>query len=495
MPSLAQALQELRRIVGDTAVLSDPDELLAYEADGFYVARGVPSAVVFPTDTDQVSACVKTLRRHGIAMVPRGSGTGLAGGCVAFCGEVLISTVRMTRIESIDLANRVAVVQAGVLNLALSEAVAPPEDWKAIPPGANYRFSPDPSSQHAATIGGNAATNAGGVNTLKHGVTTNHVLGMELVLPDGEILRTRCAPLYDGIGPDLPGLLCGSEGTLGIITRLWCRLVPRPVSFRTVYGVFHSTVAACQAVSDVIASGIVPTSMEMMDGAMIKVVEDAFHYGFPTDAQALLLIEIDGIEAALDQQLATVVECCRSNGARNVEHCSDAHRRTQLWSARKRAFGAIGRLHVAYFTQDACVPRSLLPQTLAEIQRIGDRHRLRISNVFHAGDGNVHPIFFFDEADPQQVQAAMRAAADILAYCVRIGGTITGEHGVGVEKLHMMPVMFPPSTIAAFQRIKEVFDPDRQLNDGKLIPSDRLEIRLIHDWDASPATAVASATP
>jgi len=491
MASLAEALRELRGIVGEGAVLSDPDELLAYEADGFYVARGVPAAVVFPQETEQVAACVKALNRHGIGMVPRGSGTGLAGGCVAFCGEVLLSTVRMTRIESIDLANRVAVVQAGVLNLALSEAVRLPAEWTAVPKGAGYRFSPDPSSQHAATIGGNAATNAGGVNTLKHGVTTNHVLGMEVVLPDGEVLRTRSAALYDGIGPDLPGLLCGSEGTLGIITKLWCRLVPRPMNTRTVYGVFGSTVAACKAVSDVIASGIVPASMEMMDGAMIRVVEDAFHYGFPTDAQALLLIEIDGIEAALDAQLATVVECCRVNGARNVEHCSEAERRAQLWSARKRAFGAIGRMHVAYFTQDACVPRSMLPQVLERIQLIADAHTMRISNVFHAGDGNVHPIFFFDEADPEEVQRAMRTAADVLAYCVSIGGTITGEHGVGVEKIHMMPVMFPRNTIAAFQRVKEVFDPEHRLNEGKLIPSERVEIQLINDWQGATTPAAA----
>ncbi len=486
-PVTQAALDALGRIVGPDALLTDRDELLVYECDGFTVARGVPAAVVFPADTHQVAACVRVLAQHGIPMVPRGSGTGLAGGAVAFGGGVLISTVRMTRIESIDLDNRVAVVQAGVLNTTLSEEVARACAERARQNGTNpasgtsagvLYFSPDPSSQRASTIGGNAATNAGGVNTLKHGVTSNHILGLEMVLPDGDIVRTR-AGLHDGIGPDLPGLLCGSEGTLGIITRLWCRLTARPQHFRTVYGVFASTFDACQTVTDVIASGILPTSMEMMDGRMIRVVEEAFHYGFPTDAQALLLIEIDGVEQVLDEQLQQIIGIAGRNRARDVRHCSDAKRRAELWSARKRAFGAIGRMHVAYFTQDACVPRSLLPQAVERITAIAQEHGLEISNVFHAGDGNVHPIFFFDEDDPKQVQQAMRAAEAVLGYCVEIGGTITGEHGVGVEKIHMMPRMFNVATLDTFLRIKRVFDPGARLNEGKLIPSDRVRIELL----------------
>ncbi len=469
------AIHELRRILGDQGILTDRDELLVYECDGFSVARGIPLAVLLPTDTAQAAACVKVLGRHSLPIVPRGSGTGLAGGGVSFDRGVVISTVRMTRIESIDLDGRVAVVQAGVLNTALSEAVA----RLCIEQGRGVlHFSPDPSSQRASTIGGNAATNAGGINTLKHGVTSNHILGVEMVLADGRVVRSG-GELYDGFGPDLPGLLCGSEGTLGLITRVWCRLTPRPEHFRTVYGVFSSTYDACKTVTDVIATGIVPTSMEMMDGRMIRVVEEAFHYGFPTDAQALLLIEIDGVEQVLDEQLEQVMTIARRNHARDIRHCSDPRKRAELWSARKRAFGAIGRLHAAYFTQDACVPRSLLPEAVEKIVAIGQEHGLQINNVFHAGDGNVHPIFFFDEDDPKQVQQAMRAAEAVLSYCVDIGGTITGEHGVGVEKIHMMARMFNAATLDTFLKIKRAVDPHALQNEGKLIPSDRLEVRLL----------------
>ncbi|MCC7407348.1 MAG: FAD-binding protein [Phycisphaeraceae bacterium] len=479
-----ELLDDLRGIVGPAGLLTSPDELLVYECDGFSVARGTPRAVAFPTTTEQVAACVRTLRKHGVGIVPRGSGTGLAGGCVAFDGQVILCTSRMTRIESIDLANRVAVAQAGVLNVTLSEAVAAEvarwnrEHPSPLPGAGAMHFSPDPSSQRASTVGGNAATNAGGINTLKHGVTSNHVLGVEFVLPDGQVVRTRRAALHESPGPDLTGLLCGSEGTLGILTKVWCRLTPKPVHFRTVYTVYTSTFDACKSVSDIIAAGILPTSMEVMDGRMIRVVEDAFHYGFPTDAAALLLIEIDGVDSILDEQLERIMAICRANGARDIQHCSDPKRRAELWSARKRAFGAIGRLHTAYFTQDACIPRSRLPEAVERIVAIGAEHGLKISNVFHAGDGNVHPIFFFDESNAQEVQRTIEAAERVLQYCIDIGGTITGEHGVGVEKLAMMNRMFNPATIDTFQKLKATFDPDAVLNDGKLIPSKTLRIEL-----------------
>lgn len=470
MPTVHPAISELTALLGAQGVLTDDAELRVYECDGFTVAKGTPTAVVFPQSTQQVASVVKILRKHRVPIVPRGSGTGLAGGCVAYGEGVIVSTSRMTKIESIDLKNRVAVVESGVRNTALSDAVA------AL--GSGLYFSPDPSSQRAASIGGNVATNAGGINTLKHGVTTNHVLGVELVTPDGEIVQARQG-LYDGIGPDLPGLICGSEGTLGIITRIWCKLVPKPKHFRTAYAVFTSTRDACNTVSDVTAVGIVPTSMELMDGAMIRVVEDAFHYGFPVDAAALLLIEIDGVDSILDEQLDLITQLCRNNNATDVKGCSDPKRRAELWSARKRAFGAIGRISHSYCTQDACVPRSKLPDAMDNIIRIGAKYGLKITSVFHAGDGNVHPILLFDEADAEQVQRVMHASEEILAYCISIGGTITGEHGVGVEKIHMMPKMFNPATIRMFQVLKETFDPEHLVNDAKLIPSDRLQIQLI----------------
>jgi len=459
----------LRGIVGHDGVLADPDELLVYECDGFSVAKGLPTAVVLPRETQQVSACVKLAKEYGLPLVPRGSGTGLAGGCVAFGEGLVVTTSRMTRIESIDVDNRVAVVQPGVRNLALTEALV----------GTGLRFSPDPSSQRASTIGGNASTNAGGINTLKHGVTTNHILGMEFVTADGEVMATRAGPLYDGMGGDLAALLCGSEGTLAILTKVWCRLVAAPMSFRTVYAVFGSLRPACEAVSDVTARGIVPTSMEMMDGGMIRVVEEAFHFGFPRTAEALLLIEIDGVEEVLDDQIELIAGLCREKGASAVQQCADPARRDELWSARKKAFGAIGRISRSYCTQDACVPRSKLPEVMEGITKIGRRYEITVHNVFHAGDGNVHPILLFDEDDPEQVQRTLRCSEAILEYCLSVGGTITGEHGVGVEKLHLMEKMFNPTTRQTFGRVKQAFDPDRRLNDGKLIESDRVRIELL----------------
>ncbi len=476
-------LAELRAIVGGDGVLSDRDELKVYECDGFPIARGLPTAVVFPTTTDEVAACVKVLARHDVPIVPRGSGTGLTGACVAFGEGVILCTSRMTSIESIDVANRVAVAQSGVLNLSLSAAVLDACRREGL--NVDLHFSPDPSSQRASTIGGNAATNAGGINTLKHGVTTSHILGVEVVLADGSVHVSGGAPLYDRLGADLPGVLCGSEGTLGVITRLWCRLSPRPAHFRTIYAVFDSTADACQAVTDVIASGIVPTSMEMMDGRMIRVVEDAFHYGFPTHAQAMLLIEIDGVDQVLDDQLAQIVRTARENRAFDVQHCSDPRKRAELWSARKKAFGAIGRISHGYCTQDACVPRSKLPEAMAHINALGDKYGMPITSVFHAGDGNVHPILLFNEDDPAQVQTTLQLSEEILDYCISIGGTITGEHGVGVEKIHLMHRMFNDATIAAFQSIKRALDPDLRINDGKLIPSPRRSIQLLRPIGAN----------
>ena len=467
-------IDDLVKAAGAGQVLSDPDELRAYECDAFTITKGVPAAVVFPTTTQQVVQCVKAITRHDLQIVPRGTGTCLTGAAVTYDSGVIICTSRMRRIVSIDIANRAACVEAGVRNVELSERVA------ATPGGARLHFAPDPSSQRASTIGGNAATNAGGLHTLKYGVTTNHVLGMEVVLPDGSVLETRCGPLLDGIGPDLPRLLCGSEGTLGIITKVWVRLTHNPKVFRTAVAIFDSSVDCSQAVADIIGAGIVPAALEMMDGPMIRCVEDAYHFGFPADAAALLLVELDGVEATLDEQMDRVVELCSANRARDVERSDDPARRDALWSARKKAFGAVGRISPSYCTQDACIPRSALPQVLQHVADVGRKYNLTITNVFHAGDGNIHPIILFSEDDPQQVEAVIQASYEILEHCMAVGGTLTGEHGVGVEKLPLMSKMFDEPTMATFQALKRVFDPHEQLNAGKKLPSDRVKVDMLH---------------
>ncbi len=472
MSDMVRLIELLKGIVGEEGVVCDGDELMVYANDGFPIAKGLASAVVFPRSVEDVSACVKLIGGYGVQIIPRGSGTGLTGGSVGFGGGVIICTSRMKRIESIDIANRVAVVEAGVLNASLTAAV------RATPGGEGLHFSPDPSSQAASTIGGNAATNAGGINTLKHGVSSSHILGVEVVLANGTVQTVRGGVLYDGVGGDLAGLYCGSEGTLGIIVRIWCRLTARPRHFRTMYAVYEQVEGAYQAVSDVIASGVVPSSMEMMDGAMVRVVEDAFSYGFPDSVSALLLIEIDGVEMGLDEQMDEIVGICRRNGALEIQQCSDANRREQLWSVRKRAFGAIGRISHSYCTQDACIPRSKLPEAMSRISELSAGYGMRVTNVFHAGDGNIHPILLFDEDDPEQVKQTLRLSEEILDYCISIGGTITGEHGVGVEKIHMMGRMFNASTIELFKEIKGNFDSRGVMNEGKLVPSDRLVIRL-----------------
>lgn len=471
----------LRSLLRPDQILCDPAELLVYESDGFTVAKARPGAVVFPESTEQVVAIVKLLADRGIQIVPRGSGTGLAGGCVAYADGVIISTVRMNRILGIDLPNRVAHVQAGVLNTNLSDAVA------QLPGGAAWHFSPDPSSQRASTLGGNAATNAGGIHVLKDFVTANHVLGIEMVLADGQIIIVGATDgSHESPGYDLPGLICGSEGTLGIITQLWVRLTPRPTSFRTLVAYFSQTADACHSVSRIIANGHLPAAMEMLDGSMVRVIEDAFHFGIPAGTAAMLLVEIDGIDLLLDDQAADIAAVCREHHAISIETSADPDRRTALWKMRKSAFGAIGRISQSYCTQDACVPRSTLADVLTHIDAIGREHGLQIPNVFHAGDGNVHPIFLYDDRDESQVQNVLAAAGKILQYCIDIGGTLTGEHGVGVEKIHLMPHLFDRPTLEQFDRIKQAFDPKEQINAGKLIPSEKINIQLVKPGRMAP---------
>jgi glycolate oxidase len=469
------ALSELTKIIPAERVLTDPSELLVYEADGFTIAHARPGAVVFALTTEEVVKIVRALSRQNIQIIPRGSGTGLTGGCVAFQNGVVISTSKMNRVLAIDLPNRVAHVEAGVRNTQLTDALL------HVPGGSDFHFSPDPSSQRASTIGGNAATNAGGIHVLKDFVSSNHILGIEMVLADGSVLKCGAHDgCYESGNFDLPGLICGSEGTFGIITKLWVRLSPKAKNFRTIVSVFDQSQNACNNVAQVIAAGLLPSAMEMMDGQMVKVIEDAFHFGVPANARALVLTEIDGPPQLLDRQAQQIADIGRKNKAISVEVSSDPDRRSALWKMRKSAFGAIGRISPSYCTQDACVPRSKLPQVLAKIDEIGKSFGLQIPNVFHAGDGNVHPIFLYDERNEQQVQNVLEAAEVILKHCVDIGGTISGEHGIGVEKIHLMSYQFDRNTMNQFQRVKRAFDSEERINAGKLIPSEKVKVNLLH---------------
>ena len=506
---------ELKSLLSPERVISDPSELYVYDCDGFTIARSTPGAVVFPTSTEEVVRVVRLLAERDVQIVPRGTGTGLTGGCVAFENGVVVSTARMNKILKIDLENRVAHVEAGVRNVALSDAVAqlplnveieaddvhdvhpttsPSRDPVAGAGGGRfatitnpYHFAPDPSSQRASTIGGNASTNAGGIHTLKDFVSSNHVLGMEIVQPDGTVIEVGAKNGCYEPGPfDLPGLICGHEGTFGIVTRLWVRLIPKAMSFRTLVTTFATTGAACDVVADVISTGILPAAMEMLDGRMIEIIDSIYHFGLPKGAQAMILTEIDGVDALLDAQMHDIIEISKKHGALSVENSANAETRAKLWKARKSAFGAIGKISPSYCTQDACVPRSRLREVLAEVDVIGKKWGLQINNVFHAGDGNVHPIFLYDDRNEEQMQNVLQSAEEILKYCIDIGGTLTGEHGVGVEKIHLMPYQFDPLTMQQFQRVKDCFDPGERINAGKLLPSDKVRVNLLKPGRHAP---------
>ena len=466
MIGMSAILKELIRLLPPDQVVTDPNELLVYESDGFTIARARPAAVVFPQSVEEVVRVVKFLGERGVQIVPRGSGTGLAGGCVGFENGVIVCTARMERILKIDLPNRIAHVQAGVRNTQLSDAVA-------AAGGGAFHFAPDPSSQRISTIGGNAATNAGGIHTLKDFVSSNHVFAVEMVLFDASILITGPGPF------DLTGLICGSEGTLGLITSLWVRLTPKSDGRRTCVGLFSTTSDACQTVSEVIARGILPAAMEMLDGTMVRVVDEAFHFGWDKRTRALVLTELDGVDALLDRELQDVIDIHQRHNAIDVQSSADPETRDKLWKARKGAFAAIGRISHSYCTQDACVPRSALAGVLARIDEIGRKYGLTIPSAFHAGDGNVHPIFLYDDRSEAEVQKVLHAAEEVLEYCLSVGGTVTGEHGIGVEKLHLMPRQFDHATMQAFVNVKLAFDPGEKINAGKLVPSSKHDLRLL----------------
>ncbi len=452
--------QELEGLLGSDAVLSDPDELLVYESDGLTLLRALADFVVFPTSAEQVSALVKLANREGIPFVARGAGTGLSGGCLPAEGGLVISLMRMNRVLEVDYENQVAIVEPGVVNLHLSWAVAQ----------RGFYYAPDPSSQQACTIGGNIANNSGGPHTLKYGVTANHVLGLEVVLPDGEVLwvggKTR-----DQQGYDLAGLFVGSEGTFGIATKIAVRILKKPQAVKTVLAVFNQVDQASEAVSAIIARGLIPAAMEMIDQLTIEAVEDAFGCGYPRDAAAALLIELDGLAAGMQAQAERVIQACRDCGAREVRVAKDEAERQLLWKGRKSAFGAYGRVSPAYMVMDGVIPRTKLPYVLRRVNEIVAAHGLRVGNVFHAGDGNLHPNILYDPRRPGEVERVVEAGGEILKVCAEVGGSISGEHGIGLEKMDYMPLIFSPDDLACMHRVKEAFNPTGLCNPGKIFPS------------------------
>jgi glycolate oxidase subunit GlcD len=459
----AALVAELAGIVGREHCLVRAEELVAYECDGLTLHRARPTAVVLPFDGHEVARVVRACRRHGLPFVPRGAGTGLSGGATATAGGVVIECARMDRILEIDAENRLAVVQPGVVNAALSKAVR----------HLGLFYAPDPSSQLACTIGGNVAENSGGPHTLKYGTTTNHVLALELVLPDGSLVRVG-SPTGWSPGYDLVGAVVGSEGTLGVVTEATVRLAPLPEATETLLAIFADVVSACRAVGAIIQAGLVPAALEIVDRRTIEAVEaSVYAAGLPRDAGAVLLVELDGPAAALPGQVERVRALAEADGGR-LEVARDDAERERFWRARKGAFGAMGRLAPDLYVHDAVVPRARLPEVLERVCAIADRHRLRLSNVFHAGDGNLHPNISFDRRDPDELERVLAAGREILETCVAAGGVISGEHGIGTEKREYMRLVFGEDDLEAQRRLRGAFDPDGVSNPGKIFPTPRL---------------------
>ena len=458
-------LAKLRAIVGPENLITRDEDLLVYECDAFTLEKNAPQVVVLPRSTDEVAAVVKLCASEELPMIPRGAGTSLSGAVLAVEGGVMIALTRMNRVLEVDFENRRALVEAGCVNAWITQAVK----------SRGLLYAPDPSSQPACTIGGNVATNSGGPHTLKYGVTTNHVLGFEMVLPDGEVTWLGVTPDggEDVPGYDLRGAVIGCEGMFGIVTRVLVKLIRAPEAYKTMLGVFENVAQASQTVSDIIAAGIVPGALEMMDQLITQAVEAAYKFGFPLDAGAVLIVELDGLAASLDRQATQVIDICRKNGAREVRLAKTEEERALLWKCRKRAFGAIGRLSPNYLTQDGVVPRSKLPEIMEFIAATSRKFGLRIPNVFHAGDGNIHPLVLYDERDPRQVRDAVRAGEEILDKCIELGGSVTGEHGIGVEKMDFMGRQFSQADLRAMHQLRLVFDPELRCNPHKMFPGSK----------------------
>jgi glycolate oxidase len=455
-------VDELRAALGPEHVVTEPEQLRVYECDGLTGHRAVPELVALPGSTEEVQAVVRGCHGRRVPFVARGAGTGLSGGATPFAGGVVVSLARMNRILEVDLASRRVVVEPGVANLDVTRAVAA-EGWF---------YAPDPSSQQVCTIGGNVAENSGGAHCLKHGFTVHHVTGATLVLPDGDVIELGGKAL-DADGMDLLGVVVGSEGTLGIVTRLTLRVVRTPETVRTLLAGFDSTDAAGAAVSGIIAAGVLPSAIEMMDRLTIEAAERAVSPGYPEGATSVLLVELDGVAAQVEEDAAEVERICLSCGAFELRAATDDLARALLWKGRKSAFAAMGRVATDYYVQDGVVPRTRLPEVLRRIEALSLEHGLRVGNVFHAGDGNLHPLVLYD-ASKGETESARQLAEAILEACLDAGGSLTGEHGVGMDKACSMPRMFSERDLDAFRRLREAFDPEGICNPGKVVPTPRL---------------------
>ncbi|MFN8666615.1 MAG: FAD-linked oxidase C-terminal domain-containing protein [Gemmatimonadaceae bacterium] len=462
--------RSLSSIVGERQVLLRPSELLVYASDGLPGYRHEPALAVFPRTREELIAVVRLLARERVPFVPRGAGTGLSGGALAE-GSVLLGLNRLTRVLSVDAENRLAVVEPGVVNVHLTRAVTP----------FGLHYAPDPSSQAACTIGGNVAENAGGPHCLKYGVTLNHIVALTVILPDGEIVSLG-NPDGEADGYDVLGTFVGSEGCFGVALDVTVRLSRNPQAVRTLLADFTSLDTAARATSSIIAAGIVPAALEMMDQATIAAVEASIYAaGYPVDAAAVLLLEIDGLADGIDEDAERLRTICLEGGARSVRVARDEGERTRLWQGRKKAFGAMGRVSSHLVVQDAVIPRTRLPEVLRAIAQIGERERLTVCNVFHAGDGNLHPNIPYNANDPEESARVHRAMTAIMRTCVDAGGSVTGEHGIGVDKLDYMPLIFSEASLDAMCRLRDAFDPERRANPGKVVP-----IRSCREWMQTP---------
>ena len=449
----------LSRIISGEGVIASEAERRAYESDGLTAYRQLPMVVVLPSRVDQVAAVLRYCQEQGVKVVPRGAGTSLSGGALPLADGVLLGMAKFNRILDIDYDNRCVVAQPGVTNLAITQAVEK----------AGFYYAPDPSSQIACSVGGNVAENSGGVHCLKYGVTTNNILGIEMVLMDGEVLRLGGKHLDVG-AYDLLGVMTGSEGLLGVVTEVTVRILPKPTTARALLIGFATTEDAGNCVAAVIAAGIIPGGMEMMDRPAIHAAEAFVKAGYPLDAEALLIVELDGPPAEVDHLIGRIEAIARDHHAREIRISRDEAERLAFWSGRKAAFPAVGRISPDYYCMDGTIPRARLAEVLARIRALSERHGLAVANVFHAGDGNLHPLVLYDANEPGQVERAEAFGVDILKLCVEVGGVLTGEHGVGVEKRDLMGTMFDEGDLAHQQRLKCAFDPDGLLNPGKVFP-------------------------